>query len=171
MTFAELKEKFLSVLSKQIDDYKELKKVIKSEEEQLNKKNAQALEQILNKEEAILKEIKEAEIEKQKIFQEIKKEFGFKPEADIKLKDVLLKMNKKDAEDIETKVLELIKIIKEIDEINSKSSHIIKNYLNYLEFFKKISGKAEKPVNVTYDPGGAKKFEQNQKTQKIDKII
>lgn len=169
MTFVELKDKFLNVLSKQINDYKDLKKIIKSEEEQLNKKNAQALEQILNKEEEILKQIKEAEIEKQKIFQEIKKEFGFKPEIDIKLKDVLLKMNKKDAEDIEAKVLELIKIIKEIDDINSKNSHIIKNYLNYLEFFKKISGKSEKPVNVTYEPTGAKKWKIVRKNQKLIK--
>lgn len=172
MTFALLKTNFINALRKQTEYYKELKKIILTESEGLNKKDPNELEKVLNQEEDILNKIKSVEIEKQNLFKSLIKELGFKIDTDIKLRDVLLKMGKKDSDEIEQAVVALLQVVKEIEDINSKNAHLIKNYLNYVDFIKKIRERVEKPENITYTSEGTKKIEvDKQKTSKIDKTI
>ncbi len=172
MTFAAIKTNFINALKKQTEYYKELKKIILTESDGLNKKQTDSLEKLLNQEEDILNKIKSIELEKQNLFKDLVKEVGFKVDSNIKLREVLLKLPKNDSKEIEQAVVDLLQVVKEIEDINSKNMHIIKNYLNYFDFFKKIKEKSEKKENITYNSAGAKKVDiEKQNVPKIDKTI
>ncbi len=173
MSFDIVKTNFVNALKKQTEYYRELKKIILIESEELNKKEKNELEKVLNQEEDILNKIKSVEIEKQNLFKDLIKKMGFESDKNIKLREVLLKMGKQDADEIEKAIVDLLQVVKEIDDINSKNIHIIKNYLSYFDFSKKIREKLSKTENITYTSSGIKKMEidDKQNISKIDKTI
>ena len=100
------------------------------------------------------------------------KETGFADSKNIKLSDVLGKIDKEDASSIEKAVTGLIDAVKKIDDINAKNTHMIKNYLEYLDFTKQMKDKLDKPAEATtYAPDGRKTTDTAPKGPSIDKTI
>lgn len=164
-------EKFINILKEQKILYGSLKEIISTEYKALSDKDIKSIDEIIKKQDGLISSIKKLEDEKSKIFNLLTEEAGLKKNPSIKLNDVLIKMDKKDAKEIENVVLELISVVKETQSVNAQNTGLIKNYIEYVDFVRNIKEKAEKPVQTTYTKDGAKKPEIIKKDSKIDTTI
>jgi len=166
---SELKADFIKVIKRQTDEYRKLKSIIFDESRLLVDKNIRGVEETIKREDGILDGLKAIELEKKDVFTRIRQDVNSgKP---LTLGDLLKKIDKKDAKDIENAVIELINITKDIDISNKSNMHMIKNYLEYTEFMKKIKERNEQTVQTTYNEFGYKKSLKTPQKPSIDKKI
>ncbi len=165
------KDGFIKAVKKQIDLYKGLEEVIKSEQAALKSKDINAMDGIVKKEEAAIKEIKKLEDEKLGIFGKMAADAGLKADEGAKLRDVLLKCGKDDALEIESAVACLMDVVRRVDAVNAGNARLLRDYVEYVEFMKMTKEKINNPVQTTYTPDGAKKTEPVKNGPKIDHTI
>ncbi|MBP7793258.1 MAG: flagellar export chaperone FlgN [Candidatus Goldbacteria bacterium] len=165
------KEKFLKIIDEQKKLYGSLKELIGTESKVLTDKDIKKIDGIIKQQDVIVFSIKKLEDEKNAIFNLMIEETGLPQSPLIKLKDVLERIDKNDAMEIEKAVVELISIVKEIASINAQNTNLIKNYVNYVDFVMKMKEKIEQPQTAIYTQNGNKKEIKADKDSKIDKTI
>ncbi len=165
------KEKFLTIIKEQKELYSSLKELISTEYKALADKDIKSIDEIINKQNRLLLSIKEMEDEKATVFNLMIEEAGIEKSPSVKLKDVLEKMDKKDAQEIENAIIDLISVVKETESVNEKNTWLLKNYMEYVDFVRNIKDKIEKPVQTTYTKNGEKKSETIKRAPKIDTTI
>lgn len=165
------KEKFINIIKEQKILYGSLKELISTEYKTLTDKDIKSIDEIIKKQDGLMLSIKKLEDEKSAVFDLFIEEAGLKKDPTIKLSDVLAKMDKKDAKEIENAILELISVVKETESINAQNTNLIKNYIEYVDFVRNVKEKIEKPVQITYTKDGERKLETIKKDSKIDTTI
>ena len=166
-----LRDDFISAVKKQSESYKKLKKLIEREKNTINSKDIKSLETTVKEEEKVINGIQEQENIKNSLFEMMVKDAGIERKPETKLRDVLAKTDRKDADEIEKAVVELIGTVKEIETVNMSNARVLKNYINYVDFVKNIKQKMEEKKSTTYSPDGSKKTAPAQSGPKIDKTI
>jgi len=165
------KEKFINIIKEQKTLYSSLKELITTEYKALSDKDIKSIDEIIKKQEELTFAIKKLEDEKNVIFNLMIEETGLKKDSTTKLKNILEKIDKSDAKEIENAVVDLISVVKELEAINSKNTNLIKNYIEYVDFVRNIKEKIENPKQTTYTKDGEKKIEKLNKNSKIDTTI
>lgn len=165
------KEKFINIIKEQKILYTSLKEIISIEYKALTDKDIKSIDEIIKKQNELMLSIKKLENEKSAVFDLLIEEAGLKKNPTIKLRDVLAKMDKKDAKEIENAILELISVAKETESVNAQNTNLIKNYIDYVDFVRNVKEKIDKPVQTTYTKDGEKKLETIKKDSKIDTTI
>jgi len=165
------KEKFITIIKEQKELYGSLKELISTEYKALADKDIKSIDEIIKKQDSLILSVKKKEDEKSAVFNLMIDECGLKKDPAIKLSDVLAKMDKKDAKEIEDAIIDLISVVKETESVNEKNTGLLKNYMEYVDFVRNIQEKIEKPVQTTYTKNGEKKSETIKKDTKIDTTI
>ncbi len=160
---SELKVNLIKIIKSQIEGYKKLKGVIVEENKVLLGKDIKGVEEIAKKEENIVTEIKKDEKEKHSLLRQIKEDLKLNNDRTITLVDMLAKMDKEEAKEIENAIVELINVVKDFETTNRSNIHMIKNYLEYTDFTRKIKERSEQAIQTTYNEYGYKKTIQAEK--------
>ncbi len=171
MSFRDKKEKFIKNIQRQVVLFSELKDIVLKEQQILKTGKTGTLDEVVKKEEEITGEIKQLEDNKYTLLREMALEAGVEKKRDIKLNDLLKKMNKSDAAEIRGAVEELMGKVKEIGGVNSENTHIIKNFLDYDKFTREAEEKTRKSGQTVYTASGTKKTKTSPRKPRIDTTI
>jgi flagellar biosynthesis/type III secretory pathway chaperone len=132
-------------------------------------KKINSIDDFAKKQDELITTIKKLEEEKTEVFNLMIEEMGLEKNAQIKLTDLLSKMDENDSKDIQNAVIDLISVVKEVQAVNSQNAGLIKNYIEYVDAIRKIKEKIENPQKPIYTSTGNKHNLNINEKPKIDK--
>lgn len=163
------KERFINIIQKQKNLYILLKELISKEYNVLINQKINSVDEFTKKQDELISEIKKLEEEKAKVFESMSKELGFENSKQLKLTDILSKMDENDSKDIQNVIIDLISVVKEVQVINSQNIGLIKGYIEYIDALTKIKERIENPNKQIYTSTGNKQNLNINEKPKIDK--
>ena len=171
MPLEDKKVKFIKNIKRQAVLFSGLKDSVLKEQQMLKTGKTDGLDEVVKKEEEITGKIKQLEDNKYTLLNEMADGAGVEKKRNIKLNDLLEKMNKSDAGEIRKAVEELMLEVKEIGGVNSENTHMLRNYLDYANFSQETQQKIKNPRQIVYTPDGAKKSKTAPRRSRIDTTI
>jgi DUF438 domain-containing protein len=143
--------KISELLDRQAALYNEVKASIQAGTRAMSGMDAAAAEKSLQAEERAIEKIKKLEDEKNRLFDQLYTEAGFKKGEKVALKTVLGKCGPEAAAKLEKSLAALINVMRETEALNSGSAHMLKNLLEFDGFSKILKNKMTETGGTTYD--------------------
>jgi hypothetical protein len=162
---------FTEAIKKQTRLYTGIKSLIEKKASDIKDGDAKKMEMAIEKEENMINAISRAEEDIKNIFKKLSEAAGYGENTKTVIEDVLLKLDKEGATEVEKALAGLSKAVSEAAGPNARNAYLLKNRLEFAGFSEAARHKIEQPENTVYGRNGDKKTGKNIGSFKIDRTI
>jgi hypothetical protein len=162
---------FTEAVKKQTRLYAGIKSLIENKAAAIKGGDAKKIEMAAEKEENSISAISRAGEDIKNIFKKLSEAAGCMENKKAVIGDVLLKLNKESAAEVEKALAGLSRAVSGVAGLNARNAYLLKNRLQFAGFSAAAKRKLEQPESAVYGRNGDKKTEKSKSNSSINRTI